>query len=407
MRKCATLIGEDVSQKGIADTMKLSKYEAYRLLHRLIDAGYAREHIRSSTKFYKLTRSGREFVSTKGVAQLPHGMKERIIRGSHDLFLKYPIANPEDASKITKSFWNKSWNPGNGVKRCKYIDRPVSMTITINQGCKSLSAQIHDFTVHNNLTVHTRIFKISWNLYNLFGKRFGVLLDIDRMSVQNEEKTYEDADSRKLAAQGKKFKVMLGRNCEKYTEYDPDRQAWVELCRTPNDNWETDDRAHDVRRALMPEKIHAIEEEVHKLAESIMGYMPNQLATTNAVNYSAAAMKRLEEHAGRQTEILGRLAERTSAPPVVSGPTPQGERRLDVDSGPRPAAPRPLERYIGPSAHKNIGIRVIKGTPGFGYTVGGEELRVRPKMPGAEIWLPEDIAREIIRDGYAEEIPDE
>jgi predicted transcriptional regulator len=163
----------------------------------------------------------------------------------------------------------------------------------------------------------------------------------------------------------------------------------------PDDSFAVENLLHNLEET--PMRLTNIEQQVQDLAEMMKGFVPQQLALSNAVNYAATAIKNLQENSVKQTEILERMSSRTRDSYTTQGgyraSTGHSERQI-----PRKTNKNGLERF---STTKKIEIEIIKETPKFSYMDGGAELKVNEKYPGARIWLPGDVAKHIIKDGYA------
>lgn len=394
LKKCVTLCGEGLNQAQIGKALKMSRRMTTHYFNKLKDAGFIRFKYRSVSNFYDVTNLGISFVNGEMLHQTPYGMREGITRRTHDLYLKYPIANPEDVGKLPGNFWDKAWRVKNGLKKSKYVERPIPMTLTLNQGWKTVSAQVHDFMVNNNNTTTSNIFKVSWNLFRMFAK-LGLFLDVENMAVVNNHLTYEDRASREMTAQGKHFRVPLGRTRGKYTPNDPDQPAYVDLDNSPNANWETNDRLHDERRALMPEKVHNIE-------QGLNGLNPMLEKLTEQIELHLAAT---QEWKGAAQDIRTEL--RSLGRTRVQTPPEGEERRSTGHSEPHSegkmeeisdmlkvmlqdkilqghVSPEGLEKFVGT---EEIHLEALKPIPKMFVPFRGALQAIGPFSPGARFYI--------------------
>ena len=139
-----------------------------------------------------------------------------------------------------------------------------------------------------------------------------------------------------------------------------------------------------------PGRLDQVENGVHEFKSMLQGFMNQQVAAANAINYIGAAMK-------NQTEILSRLSDRMGGT-QATGPSQEGERRSMGLPGPRKPQKTVLSNFVRP---EKMEVEIIDNIPAFSYRDGGVERRVRPLPIGSRIFLPRAVSKTIIRDGYA------
>lgn len=135
---------------------------------------------------------------------------------------------------------------------------------------------------------------------------------------------------------------------------------------------------------------------INDLARNIelhLGVESQQLETMKGINQGIAELRAAVKDMSTATR--------------VSEPSGHGDRGNLAPFHERKQRKDSLEDYTGPSEPKNVEILITRETGPFSHLHKGAGRIVGPFYPGARIWLPEDTARQLCSDGYAERIQED
>lgn len=173
--------------------------------------------------------------------------------------------------------------------------------------------------------------------------------------------------------------------------------------------------------------LHNLEETPMRLErlESALGKLGPAIETLAQQNHDLA--RNIELHLGvEQQQLVTQQAQEKTQHAIVQGisdlraavkdlsantqvqtPSEDRDRPATGLSGPQNVAKGGLAAFTGPATQKNIEIQITRETPAFSHEHRGAGRIIGPFLPGAKIWLPEDVALQIISDGYAQRIQED
>lgn len=251
----------------IARQLSTSPQRIRFYLKKLENFGLIKEEVRSSAKFYTLTKKGKAFVEQFKSFSIDtrknlEGVVDREVR-THDLAIKFPILrdNPDFD-------WDKESKMNNWIQKSKIIDFPIGMTI-VKKAKKSIVVYFHQFNANDLTELMQKIMKGTIFVYEYLRKN-GILIDIFGGEVISQHfsiklpKQMKDALER-VVKKGMRGEIDLGRLVKSIYPTKLRAKVWYDFSLGELE-LETDDLLYVENFFLMPERVARFE----KLAEFII-----------------------------------------------------------------------------------------------------------------------------------------
>jgi DNA-binding MarR family transcriptional regulator len=279
------LVKRNFYAKQIARELNMSQATIHRRLKSLVASNLLSVEVRSSCQLYKLTEKGETAIQNHEVSQ-PSYPTTIPQKGVHDLAIKLPIIQRPAVMPI--GLWDRvNTDFKHSVQRHSYFK---DIDGSVRETSKHICIQLRPRKLYNYQQINSLI---SGSVAIVAGElsRHGYVLDVMNQGVSMYHVTYGDQESRELIQKGVKVKVGLDRPRYKFFPNDTEQTAYVELCRTPDDNWESNDREWARLKALEPELIAQIQRDMvtltaktAELAENLTAHIPALKGLTKVTN---------------------------------------------------------------------------------------------------------------------------